>query len=160
MEPTIAINASILRAVPAMHYRAVFAKEVNRLCAQEATRPDAIAVELGVHLVKEIVLVADKAYCFSVEAKLRSLKDIGWNIAPGGGTPPGYKMCGDDHPARWPQNIGRYNGGNNPTAIKIKVNDVVYDCIKEFANATGLNYSTAKYRIKTLPAKWGYEVLK
>ncbi len=56
MEPTIAINGSTLRAVPAMHYRAVFAKEVNRLCAHEATRPDAIAVELGVHLVKEIVI--------------------------------------------------------------------------------------------------------
>lgn len=111
-------------------------------------------------LIKEVILISDKTYCFEVESKLRNLKDIGWNIAVGGSTPPGYKMCGDDHPARWPQNIGRYKGGNNPTAIKVKVNGVVYDCVKEFAKANGLNYSTAKYRIKTFPAKWGYEVLK
>ena len=112
------------------------------------------------NLIKQVVLIADKDYCFTVEAKLRADKDTGWNIAPGGGNPPGYKMCGDDHPARWPQNIGRYNGGGNPMAHKITVNGVIYACIKEFANATGLNYSTARYRARTNPEKWGYEVTK
>jgi len=51
----ISLNGSTLRAVPAMHYRAVFANEVNQLCSRETTRPDAIAVELAPHMVQEIV---------------------------------------------------------------------------------------------------------
>jgi hypothetical protein len=54
METTITINGNLLRAIPAVHYRAVFAREVNHLCVHHATRPDAIAVELGSHLVNEI----------------------------------------------------------------------------------------------------------
>jgi hypothetical protein len=42
-------------AVPAVHYLAVFAREVNRICSHKITRPDAIAVELSPHLVVEIV---------------------------------------------------------------------------------------------------------
>jgi very-short-patch-repair endonuclease len=40
------------------------------------------------NLVKEVILVADKAYCLMVEAKLRAEDKIGWNIAKGGGMPP------------------------------------------------------------------------
>lgn len=36
-----------LHAVPAVHFRSSFANEVNRLCRDAKTRPDAIAVELG-----------------------------------------------------------------------------------------------------------------
>jgi predicted GIY-YIG superfamily endonuclease len=39
-------------------------------------------------LVKEVVLVADEAYCLMVEAKLRAEDKIGWNIIKGGGKPP------------------------------------------------------------------------
>ncbi|MBM3498290.1 MAG: hypothetical protein FJX74_06425, partial [Armatimonadetes bacterium] len=39
--------AARLRAVPAVHFRVAFAEEVHRLCADPATRPEAIAVELG-----------------------------------------------------------------------------------------------------------------
>lgn len=39
-------------------------------------------------LVKEVILVADEAYCLMVEAKLRTEDKIGWNIAKGGGMPP------------------------------------------------------------------------
>jgi hypothetical protein len=39
-------------------------------------------------LVKEVVLVADEAYCLMVEAKLRAEDKIGWNIIKGGGMPP------------------------------------------------------------------------
>ena len=40
------------------------------------------------NLVKEIVLVADKAYCLMIEAKLRAKNKIGWNVIMGGGVPP------------------------------------------------------------------------
>ena len=39
-------------------------------------------------LVKEVVLVADEAYCLMIEAKLRAEDKIGWNIIKGGGMPP------------------------------------------------------------------------
>lgn len=55
MCPFIEINGSKLIAVPAVHYRAVFAREVNYICSREITRPDAIAVELGPHITREIV---------------------------------------------------------------------------------------------------------
>ncbi len=54
MDPVIDINGSLIYAVPAVHYRAVFAREVNRICYSEETRPDAVAVELGPHIVYEI----------------------------------------------------------------------------------------------------------
>ena len=50
------------------------------------------------NLVKEIILIADNAYCLSIEKLLRPSKDMGWNIVEGGGMPPknskgkGYKL--------------------------------------------------------------------
>ena len=55
MYPIIKINNCELTAVPAVHNRAVFAREVNFLCSDKETRPDAIAVELGPHIVCELV---------------------------------------------------------------------------------------------------------
>ena len=49
-------------------------------------------------LVKEILLVSTEKYCLRIESKLRSIKEIGWNIIEGGGMPPknskgkGYKQ--------------------------------------------------------------------
>jgi hypothetical protein len=43
----IEIEGRRLDVVPAVHFRAVFAEQVNQLCANQATRPKAIAVELG-----------------------------------------------------------------------------------------------------------------
>jgi hypothetical protein len=40
------------------------------------------------NLVKEIILISDKAYCLMIEAKLRAEDKIGWNIVKGGGNPP------------------------------------------------------------------------
>jgi hypothetical protein len=40
------------------------------------------------NLVKKVILVADEAYCLMIEAKLRALDGIGWNIVKGGGKPP------------------------------------------------------------------------
>ncbi|HPM87658.1 MAG TPA: hypothetical protein PKX27_06735, partial [Bacteroidales bacterium] len=55
MYPIIKINRSEIIGVPAIHNRAVFAREVNYLCSARETRPEAIAVELGPHIVAELV---------------------------------------------------------------------------------------------------------
>lgn len=43
------------------------------------------------HLVKQIVLIADKPYCLDIERKLRPSRKIGWNIEIGGGNPPAQR---------------------------------------------------------------------
>lgn len=40
------------------------------------------------NLVKEVILVANKAYCLMIETKLRPSNKIGWNVTIGGGNPP------------------------------------------------------------------------
>lgn len=40
------------------------------------------------NLVKEVILIADEAYCLMIEATMRSFDNIGWNIVKGGGKPP------------------------------------------------------------------------
>jgi group I intron endonuclease len=40
------------------------------------------------NLVKQILIVSDKAYCLMIEAKLRAEDKIGWNLVKGGGMPP------------------------------------------------------------------------
>jgi len=56
MNPAIKISGGILRAFPAIHYHAVFAQAVNTCCTNEDTRPGAIAVELGPHMVNTIAV--------------------------------------------------------------------------------------------------------
>jgi hypothetical protein len=50
------IGGNQLLAVPAIPYRLTFAKHVNRLCRNENTKPDAIAIELGPQSTKECAL--------------------------------------------------------------------------------------------------------
>ena len=52
------------------------------------------------NLIKSVVLIADKEYCLEIESKLRNTKEIGWNIAPGGGMP--NVKFGDKNPMRNP----------------------------------------------------------
>ena len=40
------------------------------------------------NLVKQIIIMAEKSYCLMIESQLRHEKNIGWNIAIGGGNPP------------------------------------------------------------------------
>jgi hypothetical protein len=54
MAPVIEINGCSVYAVPAVHYRAPFATEVNRICSDPRTRPEAIAVELAPHIANEL----------------------------------------------------------------------------------------------------------
>ena len=55
MLPVIKVGNSFLRAVPAIHYKAIFAREIFRLCNSGNQKPDAIAVELGSNVVLEII---------------------------------------------------------------------------------------------------------
>jgi len=52
------------------------------------------------NLLKSIILIGDKKYCLEIEAKLRNTKEIGWNIAPGGGMP--NVKFGNENPMRNP----------------------------------------------------------
>ena len=54
MIPAFKINNSVIEAVPSVHFRSAFAVEVNRICTEETTRPEAIAVELGPGLASEM----------------------------------------------------------------------------------------------------------
>lgn len=40
------------------------------------------------NLIREVLLIADVDYCLMIEASLRPDKNIGWNLAAGGGKPP------------------------------------------------------------------------
>lgn len=48
-------------------------------------------------LVKTVLIVADEAYCYELEQKLRPTASIGWNIAMGGFKPPVSKSRGLDY---------------------------------------------------------------
>ncbi len=48
-------------------------------------------------LVKTVVVVADEAYCYELESKLRPTCEIGWNLASGGCKPPTSKPRGPDY---------------------------------------------------------------
>lgn len=51
---TLEYAGNTLISVPSMHYRAVFAEMVNHCCADSATRPTAIAVELPPNCTAEV----------------------------------------------------------------------------------------------------------
>lgn len=42
-------------------------------------------------IICKTIIIGDNEYCLDVEYKLRPEKDIGWNMATGGGLPPGVK---------------------------------------------------------------------
>ena len=48
-------------------------------------------------LVKTVVVVAEKDYCYNLENKLRPVKEIGWNLAIGGYKPPLSQFRGKDY---------------------------------------------------------------
>lgn len=49
------------------------------------------------NLIKTVLVIADEAYCYDLERKLRPEELIGWNIAVGGGRPPVTKSRGPDY---------------------------------------------------------------
>ena len=62
------------------------------------------------NLIKEVLLMADKAYCLLMETKLRPSDKIGWNIVKGGGMPPQTK---------W--NLGKHLSEETKAKIKAKI---------------------------------------
>ena len=48
-------------------------------------------------LIKTVVVVAEEAYCYELESKLRPAEQIGWNLASGGCKPPISKFRGSDY---------------------------------------------------------------
>lgn len=48
-------------------------------------------------LIKTVVVVADEAYCYELESKLRPAEEIGWNLVMGGGKPPVAKFRGEGY---------------------------------------------------------------
>lgn len=81
------------------------------------------------NLVKEIVLISDKAYCLLIEAKLRSKANTGWNVAIGGGNPPhenvwnkGRVMPKDELEIMKAKGFG-FNKGNKPWNAGIKLTE-------------------------------------
>ena len=58
------------------------------------------------NLVKKVVLIADEAYCLAMEAKIRAVENIGWNITKGGGKPPAKVNSGSFKVGSIPANKG------------------------------------------------------
>lgn len=61
-------------------------------------------------LVKTVLLVSSTTYCLAIEKKLRPTKDVGWNVAMGGGKPVGWAK-GSTLPAWVREKISRGKQG-------------------------------------------------
>ena len=123
-------------------------------------------------LVKEIIIEASKEYCFDLEAKIRPLRQTGWNIAEGGSNPPVTQPRGANY-------ISPLKGVSKPTPwmfgrkvsdrekllaserkkVKVKFNNIVYASFTDLANFLDLKLSTLANRIYRNSQKWGYEVV-
>lgn len=125
------------------------------------------------NLIKEIILIGKKEYCFNVESKLRPTRQIGWNIAEGGANPPKTQPRGANYvsplkgKSRFtPWNIGRIKSQqeckniSEGRKIKIKYQNNIYNGFEDLALHLGIKYSTLTNRIYRNAAKYGYEVLK
>jgi predicted GIY-YIG superfamily endonuclease len=123
-------------------------------------------------LVKEIILIADKKYCLAIESKLRNTKEIGWNIAPGGGMPD--VKFGDKNPMRNPMVAAKTaatkkgiatrgfgwkhseetrkklskNAGNKGVGTKVVVNGISFISQTAAAKHFGVHIRTFKKRFK------------
>jgi predicted GIY-YIG superfamily endonuclease len=125
------------------------------------------------NLIKEVIIVANKSYCYAMETKLRPEDQIGWNISAGGSQPPVAKPRGENYvsplkgktrPTPWM--TGRKKSAetrrklSEQRKIKVKYLDVIYDSFEDLADFIGIKYSTLTNRIYRNAQKYGYEVLK
>jgi hypothetical protein len=81
------------------------------------------------NLVKEVILIAEEAYCLMIEAKLRLEDKIGWNVSKGGGMPPhinvwnkGRKIPQDELDALQAKGFG-FKKGHKAWNTGIKLNE-------------------------------------
>lgn len=68
---------------------------VHQYSSENMHLKNAITKYGWVNLVKQIILISDRAYCELIEEKLRPENNIGWNIIKGGKNPPIH--TGDGH---------------------------------------------------------------
>ena len=62
------------------------------------------------NLIKEVILEGESEYCLEIEERLRPEKEIGWNIAKGGGMPVPLEK-GQKLPDYWRQRISEGKTG-------------------------------------------------
>lgn len=62
----------------------------HKKCRTNAHLTNAIKKHGWDSLIKEVILISSTEYCLDIEKKLRPEKEIGWNIAIGGGKPMGW----------------------------------------------------------------------
>jgi len=69
-------------------------KNVNKRFNQHKKRPTNPHLKYAIkkygwdNLIKEVILIADEAYCLMIETALRLNDGAGWNVVKGGGMPP------------------------------------------------------------------------
>ena len=125
------------------------------------------------NLVKEVVVIGGGTYCYDLEAKIRPIKQIGWNIAEGGAKPPTTQCRGDNYvsplkgvPRPTPWAVGRIKTAkerkklSDSKKVKVKFEGVIYNSFEDLAEHLGIKYSTLTNRIYRNAKKYGYEVLK
>jgi hypothetical protein len=123
-------------------------------------------------LIKKIIVVGEKDYCFDLETKIRPNRQIGWNIAEGGAKPPTTQYRGDNYtsplkgikrPTPW--NTGRIKTPeeikklSDSKKVKVKYQNVIYNSFEDLAKYLNIKYSTLTNRIYRNAKKYGYEVL-
>jgi len=64
----------------------------HKKCKTNAHLTNSIKKHGWEQLVKDVILESDTVYCLDIEKKLRPQKNIGWNIAIGGGKPNGWEI--------------------------------------------------------------------
>lgn len=73
-------------------------KSIKRRFEEHKNRPSNAHLKNAINkygwdsLVKEVLIIADEAYCLAIELKLRANDKMGWNLIVGGGMPP--SSCG------------------------------------------------------------------
>ncbi|CAB4195323.1 hypothetical protein UFOVP1640_10 [uncultured Caudovirales phage] len=128
------------------------------------------------NLIKTQLVIGTADYCYLLENKLRSTQDIGWNIQPGGdrnasikGKKRSKETCKKISVAKLGVKYNgnhalqidssRVKGANNPRALKVEFQGLIYGAISELAVFLNIKTSTIRRRIKCNSKKWGYKLL-
>jgi hypothetical protein len=97
-------------------------------------------------IVSEILLIADKSYCYLIEQKLRPNRNIGWNKSPGGyrnnvmigADNPNYGCHGQNAPnfkGLWITPLGKFETSNEAAAAhNLQQSAIIRKCKGRYAN--------------------------
>ena len=115
---------------------------LNRRLAQHKHNLKGIAN----NFIAEVLIIADKSYCYLMEEKLRPNRQIGWNKSQGGyrnnimyGTDnPNYGMCGESAPnfkGLWVTPLGKFATSNEAAAAhNLQQSAIIRKCKGRYAN--------------------------